>query len=143
MSYATSTDLVTRFGEPQLLLLADRDGDAVIDAAVVESAIGDASAIVDLHVRGRYAVPLTPVPAEIVVIVCDLTRRLLYSNATEIPDSVLAADKAAREQLRLIADGKVVLAVAPALPTDPGASQLELQVSGPERQYTADKLAGY
>lgn len=142
MPYATSDDLVERFGEPQLLLLADRDGDQVIDVAVVAGAIADADAIVDLHVRGRYAVPLQPAPAEIKRIVCDLVRRSLYGNATEVPDSVLSADRAARDLLRLIADGKVGLDAAPAPVTDTGGA-LEVETAGPAPFFTDDSLKGF
>lgn len=143
MPYATSDDMVARFGEAQLLLLADRDGDSEIDGGVVDQVLVDATSVVDLHVRGRYAVPLSPVPAEITSIVCDLARRGLYGNATEVPDSVLSADKAARDLLKLIAAGTVVLASAPAAAADPGAKKLELITSGPERQFTSDKMSGY
>lgn len=143
MAYATSADLIARFGEAQLLLLADRDNDGEIDSAVVDQMLADASALVDLHVRGRYAVPLSPVPAEIPPIVCDLARRGLYGNATEIPDSVLAADKAARDLLKLIAAGTAVLNATPAPAGDPGATKLEVLTSGPERQFTPEKMSGY
>lgn len=142
MPYATSDDLVIRFGEQQLLLLADRDGDQVIDAAVVDPKIADASAIVDMHVRGRYGVPLEPVPREITGIVCDLVRRALYGDATEVPESVLSADKAARDLLKLIADGKVQLDTAPAPATDTGGA-LEVETAGPAPFFTDDSLKGF
>lgn len=143
MPYATSDDMVARFGEAQLLLLADRDNDGVIDSDVVDQVLADATSLVDLHVRGRYAVPLSPAPAEITTIVCDLARRGLYGNATEIPESVLQAAKEALALLKLIAAGTVVLDVAPAAPGDPGASTLAVETGGPERQYTMDKLSGF
>ena len=143
MAYATTDDMKARFGEAQMLLLADRDADQVVDADIVALAIGDADAIVDLHVRGRYAVPLSPVPPEIVRIVCDLARRNLYGDATTIPDSVLSADKAARDLLRLIATGSAVLDAAVAPASAPGAATLKVETSGPEREFTADKMAGF
>lgn len=104
-AYCTQADLVDRFGTAQLLLLADRDGDGTADPAVVAGAIADASDIVDLHVRGKYAIPLSPIDGVVVGIACDLARTRFYANATDVPESVLNADKAARDLLRRIASG--------------------------------------
>lgn len=143
MAYATLSDMTIRFGAAQMLLFADRDHDGEIDADQVELAIADADAIVDLHARGRYALPLSPVPAEIVRISCDIARRNLFGDATQIPDNVLQADKAARDLLKLIAAGSVVLECAVAPATAPGAATLKVETSGPAREFTADKLAGF
>lgn len=144
MSYATSDDLLARFGEPQLLLLADRDGDSIIDAAVVAQAIADADEIVDLHVRGKYAVPLSPVDGVITGIVCDLARTRFYGNSTEIPDSVAAADKAARDLLKQISAGTVTLSAAPAPAGEAatGGDQL-VETAGPGQTFTLDTLKGF
>lgn len=143
MPYAVQADMVARFGQAQILLLADRDNDQVIDTAVVESAIADADAVVDLHVRRLYAVPLAPVPAEIARIVCDMARRYLYGDATEVPDSVLAADKAARDLLKLIADGKVQLDAAPAAASLDAAAALEVDVESETPFFTGDSLKAF
>ncbi len=144
MSYAVQQDLVDRFGSAQLLLLADRDGDGVIDAAVVAKAIADAVEIVDLHVRGKYALPLSPVDGVVTGIVCDLARTKFYGNATEIPDSVMSADKAARDLLKLIAAGTVALsaAAAPAGAPATGGDQL-VEMAGPGPTFTLDTLKGF
>ena len=143
-AYATSDDLAAAFGTAQLLLLADRDGDGLLDAAVIARAIADACEIVDLHVRGRYAVPLAPVDGVVTGIVCDLARTRLYGNATEVPDSVAAADKAARDLLKLIAAGTVALsaAAAPAGAPASGGDQLA-ETTGPGATFTLDRLRGF
>lgn len=143
MSYATSDDLVAAFGLPQLLLIADRDGDQEPDAAVVDKVLADASGIVDLHLRGLYALPLSPVPAEIVPIVCDLARRMLYGNATEVPDSVLSADKAARDLLRLMANGTLKLAAPAATGEADAGPGLEAEILGDTPTFTKDSLKGF
>lgn len=144
MPYATSADLLARFGEPQLLLLADRDSDGVLDAAVVAQAIADAAEIVDLHVRGKYAVPLSPVDGVITGIVCDLARTKFYGNATEVPESVAAADKAARDLLKQIAAGTATLSAAAAPEGAPatGGDQL-VEMTGPGQTFTSDSLKGF
>lgn len=142
MSYLTTSDLVVRFGAAQLALIADRDNDGVADEPILARAIDDAGAVVDLFVRGRYALPLSPVDPAIAVIVGDLARRNLYGDATEVPESVLAADKAARRQLELIADGKAQLACAPASSADTGGA-LEVETAGDAPFFTADSLRGF
>lgn len=142
MAYATSDDLVAKFGAVQLKLYADRNGDGVADADVLAAAIADATGVVDLHVRGKYALPLSPVDPIITSIVCDLARRNLYGNATEVPESVLSADKAARDLLRMIAKGDVALAAAPASPSDPAGS-LGVEIAGEEAFFTRDNLKGF
>lgn len=142
MSYLTSADLVVRFGAAQLALLADHDNDGVADEPVLARAIGDAGSVVDLFVRGRYALPLSPVDPAIAVIVGDLARRLLYGDATEVPDSVTEADKAARRQLELIAKGDVTLTSAPASSSEP-AGALEVATAGDAPFFTSDSLKGF
>jgi len=142
MPYATSDDLVAAFGD-QLKLVADRDGDGVLDADVVAKALADASAIVDLHVRGIYAVPLSPIDPEIVGITCDLARTKIYSNVTQVPDSVTDADKAARAMLLQIARGdfKLTAAVASGTATSPDA--LDVLTSGDAPIFDSETLKGF
>lgn len=82
VSYLTTSDLVARFGAAQLAMIADRDNDGAADEPVLARAIDDAGSVVDLFVRGRYALPLSPVDPAIAVIVGDLARRNLYGDAT-------------------------------------------------------------
>lgn len=142
MPYATSDDLVAKFGTAQLKLYADRNGDGTADADVLAAAIAEADAVVDLHVRGKYALPLSPVDPIITSIVCDLARRGLYGNATEVPESVLSADKAARDLLKSIARGEVSLAAAPASASGPAGS-LGVEIEGDAPFFTRDNLTGF
>ncbi|MDO9633077.1 MAG: DUF1320 domain-containing protein [Humidesulfovibrio sp.] len=71
--YATAQELETRLGgEEALVILADRDGDGVADADLVERALTDATAEIDSHLGGRYALPLPTVPAVLVRLACDI-----------------------------------------------------------------------
>lgn len=142
VSYLTTSDLVARFGAAQLALIADRDNDGVADEPVLARAIDDAGSVVDLFVRGRYALPLSPVDPAIAVIVGDLARRFLYGDATEVPDSVIDADKAARRQLELIARGEVKLTSAPASSSEP-AGALEVETAGDAPFFTSDNLKSF
>lgn len=67
MSYATSADLLTRFGEGELLRLAMTPS-GELDQATLQLALDDASALIDGYLAGRYPLPLTHVPSALVPI---------------------------------------------------------------------------
>lgn len=112
MGYCTGQDLIDRYGEEELLQLADRDGDGVADTAVLDQVIADASAEIDGYLAVRYALPLAEVPSVLVRIACEIARYHLYEDhATEtVQDRYANAVKflkaAARGEVQLIrADG--------------------------------------
>lgn len=79
MTYATRTDLEERYGETEL---AQRE--SMLPVGAVDRALADADAEVDGYVSGGYAVPLSPVPANIVRVAASIARyRLLGDSATE------------------------------------------------------------
>lgn len=79
MTYATRTDLEERYGADEL-----EQRESVLAAGAVGRALADADAEVDGYVAAAYAVPLNPVPANIVRVACSIARyRLLGDAATE------------------------------------------------------------
>ncbi|WP_270682326.1 gp436 family protein [Aeromonas sp. QDB51] len=60
MSYASVSDMVTRFGEAELLRLAMTPAGELDDAAITV-ALQDASALIDGYLAGRYPLPLAHV----------------------------------------------------------------------------------
>ena len=62
MPYATQADMIERFGEREVIALADRDMNGVIDAAVVSSAIALAGHEIEGYLSGRFTLPLSTVP---------------------------------------------------------------------------------
>lgn len=79
MTYATRTDLEERYGVAEL-----EQRESMLPAGAVERALVDADAEVDGYVAGAYAVPLSPVPSNIVRIAAALARyRLLGDAASE------------------------------------------------------------
>ena len=54
--YADMGDMVARFGELEVLQIADRNADGEIDAEVVAVALADASAEIDAYL-GRFQQP--------------------------------------------------------------------------------------
>lgn len=141
--YIVQQDLIDRYGEAQLLLIADRDNDGAIDTAVIAKAIGDAEAIVNSHVRGRYAVPLAPVPDEVPGIACAIARWGLYEKGSEIPAAVTDGYKAAMAMLASIRDGDMPLPSAAASSADPAATGAEVEYAGDAALFTSESLRGF
>ena len=107
MPYCTLQDLIDRFGEEELLQLADRDRDGVIDAAVVDLALADADAEIDGYLRERYTLPLDPAPPPLTLAACRIARYQLY--AVEPTDKVEADYQRALAWLRDVARGLIRL----------------------------------
>lgn len=82
MPYCTQQDLIDRYGETELLQLADRDGDDAVDTEVVTQAIADAAAEIDGYLLDRYSLPLSPVPPSLTLAACRIARYQLYAAAS-------------------------------------------------------------
>ena len=107
MTYATPTDLLTRFdaaeiaqrvdrGVPRLItaqLLTDVAASANLDAytaaevtraqtsmAVVQRALQDADDTINGYISARYTLPMAPVPAVLARVACELARFYLYDD---------------------------------------------------------------
>lgn len=139
MPYATQQNLIDRFGETEILQLTDKDGDEVIDAAVISQAIDDADAIIDGYLQSRYTLPLQSVPKNLVTYACDIARYRLYDDrATE---QVTTRYKDALAFLRSISKGDITLGLDG--DSEPTATTGGPQADAPGRTFTRDKLSDY
>lgn len=86
MAYATQTDIVDRIGEPALLVIADRDGNSVVDVAVVARALEDAAAEIDTYISAKYTLPLPVIPRPLVLLCVDIAVYRLSSDALQSTD---------------------------------------------------------
>lgn len=70
--YASVSDMVARFGETQILRLSKPEDRVatVIDDARVETALADATEVINSYIRGRYQVPIVAPPKDIVRATC-------------------------------------------------------------------------
>lgn len=96
MPYATVNDMVERFGQIEMIRLSTRD-DALpesIDGPRIETALADASALIDSYLRARYAVPLSPIPREIIRACCYLARYDLAQGGEQKPTEQVTKDHA-------------------------------------------------
>jgi phage gp36-like protein len=130
MSYATQADLISRYGETEIIQLSDRANTGAIDAAVVADKIADADAEIDAYLAARYTLPLQTIPTVLKRIACDIARYHLYDNrATE---DVIRRYKAATDFLTAVAKGTVSIGVDSA-GTEPTSSDLPLVDAAPSR----------
>ncbi|WP_369581470.1 gp436 family protein [Kingella oralis] len=86
--YADMGDMVARFGELEVLQIADRNADGVIDADVVAVALADASAEIDAYL-GQFKQPFAETPPILRRLACDIARyRLTATSGVLITDEI-------------------------------------------------------
>lgn len=108
--YASSAQMVARFGEDELVSLTDRDGTAgAIVARVLDVALNDATALINGYLAGRYTLPLPTPPAMLERLCCDIARYGLYDNGASEQVSKRFDD--AVRFLEKVAAGKITLGI--------------------------------
>ena len=139
MTYAIQQNLIDRFGNTEILQLTDRDGDAAIDAAVIDGALEDADALINSYLESRYSLPLTSTPRLLRNLASDIARYQLYDDRA--PESVKNRYDAAIATLKDIASGKAQLGLdASNADTDPAAV---VKTDGPDRVFTDDAMKNF
>lgn len=108
MNYATQDDLITRFGEDEVLQLAPNEAGDAIASGRVTAALSDASRHIDSYLRRRRSVPVDPVPDVLVGACCDIARFSLHDD--HAPEAVKDRYKATVQWLKAIAAGTASLA---------------------------------
>ena len=139
MSYATQQNLVDRFGEEELLRIADRDQDGSIDAAVVAKALADADAEIDSYIGKVYVLPLAEVPARVKDLAADIGLYKLYPSNP--PEDVVRRYKDAVAFLVNVAKGLAVLPIASGAPAPPAGGGVG--ISAPDRVFTSGTLEDF
>ncbi|WKE64337.1 DUF1320 family protein [Gallaecimonas kandeliae] len=125
--YAALADMQARFGEDELIVLTDRAQAGVIDQAVLDGALADATATIDGYLAGRYPLPLAQVPPVLVRLCCDLTRYYLYDE--QATDQVTKRHDAALKMLDQMASGAISLGLD-AADAPEGSNLSEIQSAG-------------
>jgi len=109
--YATEQELNTHIGEDAVLLLADRDGDMLTDAEVVESALIAASGEIDGYIRAQYELPLSA-PNPLLKHLCIDIAIYHLSDETTITDHRIMRYRDATKTLTSISNGLISLGVS-------------------------------
>lgn len=141
MTYATSSDMTAQFGSREVVALTDRDDDGVIDAAVMASALAQASAEIDTYLVGRYTLPLANTFPMLTIYCCDIARyRLSGSDVAEV-ETTRNRYKDAIRFLESVRDGKTRLGA------DTGGAaateQARIAVVGSDRVFDSGSLADF
>lgn len=141
MAYLTVAQLRTFIGEKELLRVADKDGDRVLDSeelAAVEAAIDSASSDMDSRIGGKYTVPLSDSA------VTDIMRRHvarmavfhLTDNTASVTKDIKARYEEAKAWAKEVKCGDVQLGVTAGEPplrlpaaqvTEPSAASLPMR----------------
>jgi phage gp36-like protein len=108
-AYCTQADLVERFGRDKLAQLTDETAAHSLDSTEIEKQCDEASSLVDSYVYGRYATPLSPVPAIVRKLACDIAWKFLWKNRADANSPVTQAYDAALAFLRDVARGTAQL----------------------------------
>jgi phage gp36-like protein len=111
MSYCTEDDLISRFGEDELIDATGRGQSTEIEGEPLEDAIADSDAVIERHLRGRYTLPIDG-SNDLRQIACDLTRYFLWGISA--PEHVRQRYEDAMSALRDIAKGVTLLDADPA-----------------------------
>lgn len=111
MPYATQQDMIDRYGDDDLIVSADHDGDGVADAAIVTQGLSDATDLIDSYIGARYTLPLATVPAVLKRLCVDIALYLM-SKPPSITEEKRKRYEDAVKLLTAISDGKVSLGVS-------------------------------
>lgn len=143
MRYCNRTDIGNSIPELTLLQLSNDDPAAEQpNESVIEDGVRQAEELVDGYLRGRYVLPLEPVPTVLRDAVVYLTRHWLYQRRPEgiVPDAVKDSRKDTIKLLESIRDGVVTLG----MPTGQAAPEPgEVRVRSRRKQFTDDMWKGY
>lgn len=117
MAYATTADAVLLYGEAQVAVLCDRNGDGVVDASSFQHHLDAAADQMDAYLMGRYPLPLDPAQWEIPAYFKRLNVDIALYNAAQTDDvrtlEITKRNDAALAFMLLIAQNRVKLANVP------------------------------
>lgn len=143
MRYCTRADLGNAIPELTLIQLSNDDPSAEHpNEAVIEDGVRQAEELVDGYLRGRYNLPLDPVPTVLRDAVVYLARHWLYQRRPEgvLPDAVKDSRKDTIKLLESIRDGVVTLGMPTGLAApEPG----EIRVRSRRQQFDETLWEGY
>lgn len=162
MSYATTADMVARYGQAELVQLTDVTNipPSTVDAARVATKLDDASVFIDGYVGQVYRLPLLGcrkpngagfdlvAPPVLVRLACDLARYYLYDDLAP-EHEVYRRYKAALKELEDVARGATQLACpwggspGELIGADAQSGSAETQYSFSPRAVTDETLRGF
>ena len=145
MSYITNNDLQTRVGSPAYLQLADDNGDAAADAAVVDEIRAAAEAEVNSFLAARYQTPIdiaahTDLTELLKSVTLDIAEYRLRARRPPVAGDTVQRYKRTIEWLTLIAQGAINLPSLAEI-SAPSSRGIIAATTGEPRLLTRDELA--
>lgn len=150
--YLTLDELQERFSNETLkrvvtednLAVYDENGDLIAfspeDETVFNTAIQDATGIIDDHLRSRYQTPVIEIPDLLKSICFDIALKRIYLFKNMGNSIIQDNYKDAMSQLRKINEGKLKLSI-PELPSEESDEPIWYQKG--ERRLSSSALEGY
>jgi phage gp36-like protein len=141
MPYCSLEDILKSIPESNIIQLTDDSGTGAIDQVKVDEAIAYAEQLINGYLRGRYPVPLSPVPELIRHLAVDLAIFHLYSRRFELemPESMMAKYKNAIKLLEQIQKGLITLGIESA-DTGPGQGYYKTNKTAEDKTFSKDVL---
>jgi phage gp36-like protein len=139
--YITRTDVKDRLAR-QYATLYTKAG--TLDETLIDDDIEAAEAEVNGYLGARYAVPVTAGLALVKGWCLTLVEELAYSRspAEKLPEKITARVAAVRKALADAARGTLTLGADPA-PSEKSAGADAIVVSGPDPEFTREKMSGF
>ena len=139
MAYCELDDLKKHLQESDLVVLTDDAGAGVIDEDVTDEAIATADELIDAYLRGRYAVPLNPVPGLIKRISVDLAIFALYERKKflMVPDQLVRNHDRQLSLLEKLQRGVVLLGIE-AESEEPSSYDVQTNKTSTDRIFSSD-----
>ncbi|HUO06573.1 MAG TPA: phage protein Gp36 family protein [Candidatus Binataceae bacterium] len=144
MSYATSSDMIGRYPNRDLVQLTNEDPTAAtINTAPIVQALADASAEIDGYLECRFALPLSDPPATLNRLCTDIAMYRLQSLRPlhDLADARRRYDDAIAT-LQKVAAGELTIGLATDGKEPPTAADSEI-VKGAKRIFGRGRLKGY
>jgi phage gp36-like protein len=122
MPYCTLEDIKSHIPEQNLIQLTDDENLGIINETRVNDAIDYADQLIGGYLRGRYTLPLDPVPGLVKKLSIDFSIFWLYSRRFELemPEGMMNRYKNALKILEMIQRGTVSLGTAEGTTPEPG-----------------------
>lgn len=140
MPYAIKADMLARYEAADLVQLTDHVQPftgGIVDA-ILDNALSDAAATIDLYLGGRYDLPLSSTPAALVDLCCTLAFYRL--NRGRYTDDLRKDYDDAIKTLEQISTGKIALDQGG---QEPASAAAIAQVDGPNRIFNRESLKGF
>ncbi|MBF0481272.1 MAG: DUF1320 domain-containing protein [Desulfovibrionaceae bacterium] len=145
MNYCTQDDIAARITLEMLIQLSDDSiPPSQVDGVVLGAVVAEVGEIIDGHLRGRYTLPLAPLPPLLTSIACDLAAYKLWARRPEThgepPKTVVKDEKDARQMLRMIQSGKLTLGERDSPDPEPRAAEYRTSKRPEDREFPAHVL---